>query len=699
MSDFNEAIAFDELNFLSDFIGDRKQKYCEAYWLKSDFESHVWKCDLGNCKTINFKIRLSDGSYLTDLKHGILLKTLKCFLCIQTHRDVTGGKKLVDTSAYTKLRRALHIIDYWLLHAEEYQLAKIGLAGLSENDLSAMLQKILSQSNIAETVYNWADNVSLFLKEKIAFITEEDIKKTTQKMHSLSILAIDYADRKLLFTDTEVLKARVWIKMNGFYKASQNRSEYKYVLNTRKLSQIIFKNTLAGCNAVFPNFDELAIGNKLAASREFQGSPTRTKNHNAMSERLVNKYYKTLKSLGCLSNIDLPVPIDGLNQLNLQALKLSLRLGDDGRFSSLPSQVVFNALRNSIEFALMYGDIIVEGYLTLVRAARQTGVSTHRLNELIPSMCHFLSTKLKSLGVKCWSIIDKYNLEQERTSDYFDKVRANSGLHELIKILYGAVQLCVGTLMARRQAELLDLKAFNCLDKDGKYLIFYVRKTGYDNKREKVARPIPKIAVKLIKLIETLQKGLIDEGVLNCPAPLFAIPNLNAEGLTKCTSPIFNNSIDLFCDYFQLPLSHKNQRYYIRQHQLRRFFAMLFFWGNSFSDMDTLRWFLAHADVEHLYHYITESVTGSVLKDAKAHYAVEKIQSLKEYDDSFMALSNVLEKHFGTRKFDVLDSEHLAEYIKDLLDTGEMEIEPEFFETANGKKYQIMVLVKQKGAR
>ena len=61
---------------------------------------------------------------------------------------------------------------------------------------------------------------------------------------------------------------------------------------------------------------------------------------------------------------------------------------------------------------------------------------------------------------------------------------------------------------------------------------------------------------------------------------------------------------------------------------------MLFWSANDKDGMDTLRWMLGHTDLEHLYHYISESDTGGVLKGVKANYIVKGLlDSTKEIAD------------------------------------------------------------------
>lgn len=107
--------------------------------------------------------------------------------------------------------------------------------------------------------------------------------------------------------------------------------------------------------------------------------------------------------------------------------------------------------------------------------------------------------------------------------------------------------------------------------------------------------------------------------------------NLNTKDcqLSKISSVTYNAHLDALCDYVETDLvqydNGEYRRNYVRQHQLRRFFAMAFFWSKGFDGMDALRWMLGHSDMEHLYNYISESETGAVLNGAKASVIVRGV--------------------------------------------------------------------------
>ena len=95
-----------------------------------------------------------------------------------------------------------------------------------------------------------------------------------------------------------------------------------------------------------------------------------------------------------------------------------------------------------------------------------------------------------------------------------------------------------------------------------------------------------------------------------------------------------------------------------------------------------------------LYHYITESTTGDVLRSVKANFAG---QVLKQQPTEAHELADIVQKHFGTDNFSVLDSNELDEYVEELMIEGRVEIEPEFFEASEGNSYRILIKVTPNG--
>ena len=250
-----------ELNFLQELLGERETQYRRAFWLKSEFKQDVWECDFERYKkTIDFRVNLPDGKKLTDSKHVALLDTFKCFLCVQTHHDATGGKKLNSDTACKIVESAIKLIDYFLLNAEHYQLDQHGLSFLTESELTAILLEIGSCNKSHQFIYRWRERLSQFLKDKVKSLRHDIITDTLIKFPMLKDNGFHEDQCVLGLTGTELVHARVWIHLNGFYHASiGSHDTFRKTPNTKKFSTLIYVNTIGGKNANLPQFPELGF--------------------------------------------------------------------------------------------------------------------------------------------------------------------------------------------------------------------------------------------------------------------------------------------------------------------------------------------------------------------------------------------------------------------------------------------------------
>lgn len=685
----------EELEFLNQIIGDRQSEYRAAEWLKSPFEEDDWDCDLGgkNLVRISFGVRLYNGDLLTAPCHYELLETIKCWLCVQTHFDSTGGIPLGKASVRDKISKTLHVIDYLLLNGERMQVAEHGLSAITENDIKGLLLALASSSSIAIGLYEWPNRLASFLKTRIPQVSAETADIYIEQYPFLESNIPAEEDRVLGLTEDEIVKARVWLWANGYYLL-KSRYGYRYTSDNTKLISLLYADTLRG-QTNKPVIEELQLSPIDYYSREYEPVPVRSNLEDRLSEGKLAIYCSLIRKLGLLTEIKLDVPLSALKVVDSQLIRQAMNLKGAGRYQTLPQQVVLTSLRKAIEFSIEYGDDLIDSYLSLVERAESSGLSC-----IVYAKSHpievMLTPKLKALGVTKWTLEEsgeRFNARDVYSDprSYYNNLRNQPGLWELLKVLFGAIQISIGALMARRNGELQDLIAGQCLNNNGTKLLFENRKSGVLDIREIEARPIPEIGVMMIRQLEKLQAGLLKIGTLSNNTNLFSPPLQNSNTLiTTLFHSRLYESTDLFCDYIETPLNENGRRYYIRQHQLRRFFAMLFFWSRSFGGMDTLRWFLGHTDVEHLYHYITESTPGEVLRSVKAHYGGELV---KNNDLDGTELSDLLEKHFGTREFSVLDNDELDEYIEELMIEGLVEIEPKFFDTPDGKDYRVAIKV------
>lgn len=701
----NNAKSLSEIDIaIREAIEHRTHEFRRSRWLISNYYALVWVFifDKHSRIIVDWRVKVAGGHLLTNPIHQNLLDTFKCWVLSQHHPNLNGGCALGAAAASYRARDTLQLIDYFLLNAERLEISRYGLKLLTESDIYSLLQNLSSSSRKHYSIYQWPVRLTSFLKEKISQENKWFFETALAEHPWLAEDIPDKSDWELGLNETEIIYARAWLWRNDFYKQStadnSTTAVYRRQLKTVELAKIIYRDTLCG-HAQKPQISELKVLPVLRYKTEYQAAPVSNQSDDSIHEKLMPRYYSILNGLRTLEKIGLPVPTSALSALSDNAFKNSLPAKAAGRFKTLPASVVFKALRISIEFIIEYGDAIVESTLTTLASAHSKKAAKEDAYTSVPALPTEVSDRL---NVEHWSIIHfhhrhvKFYLNKNPESNtasrhlIHSQIRNHEGLYELLIVLYGAIQICVGVLMARRQGELMDLMAGQAIDNSEENLIFENRKSGSDGYRETELRPIPKIGVRAINLLERLQIGLIEIGLIEAQTNLFSFPKMNGKGLVKTCVGTFNRALNFFCDYAELPLDAEGRRYYIRQHQLRRFFAMLFFWGGNFGNLDTLRWFLGHTDVEHIYYYITETTPGEVLRGVKVQFIMEQFQAPQAERTELEAL---VEKHFGTQNFSVLDTAELEEYIEDLILGEDVIVEPEFFDTENGRSYKIIVKV------
>jgi hypothetical protein len=215
----------------------------------------------------------------------------------------------------------------------------------------------------------------------------------------------------------------------------------------------------------------------------------------------------------------------------------------------------------------------------------------------------------------------------------------------------------------------------------------------------------------------------MDAGLSKKNLSLFNSLNGKDHTVSKISLRTYGKHLDLVCDYFETPLvkfeNGELRRYYVRQHQLRRFFAMVFFWSDGFDGLDTLRWMLGHTDIEHLYRYVTETEKGSVLNGIKASYLVDSMKN-KVKLENIDTLRKVIAKRYCTKPAyielssisqaiedyddddyatipnidDLRQKEKIEQQVLELLEDSTISLEPDFFTVqVKGKDVQDFHLV------
>ncbi len=651
-------------------------------WLLSS-DGDVWEISIGeHNRTINFNdVILSDGESLTSAKHKPLLNTFQYWLASVDNPIYSGGKLLKPKTTYNKLLKIISLINALLVYGHKFDLQNVHLTNFDRDLVMSFLVRC-ARLGVSVGLYNYAAELKLFLHSKIQEIS--DIQAHTFKEQYPHVCRHLLPEESMLkLTVNERIKACCWLHSNGFYQRVTNK---KYTLelphpNIKKLTKAVYAGRIICIDDVgLPKVDELVIMEE-GIPTEFRSVP----NTDTQSDTSIDSITQILTPFKLLlTTIDMPdsakINSSAFNNVSVKALSdYELSLKETGRFLTLPANVVFSSIRNAFEFCEDFADEILNATLKLLNAARDGRGS-------VVSVEAHICDKLKALGVKEIGLFSD-------VPDVHSKRRSYIGLLDLYNVLIGSMQALIGAMMARRKVEIEGLTPYDTVT-DDHFLVFDLAKSGTGgtkNHREQVQRPIPESVAILIRKLEVFNKKLISQQLAD-ESSLRLLNNIDKKTLKVVGGVANNNRLDDFCDFFETDLvdfgDGDTRRYYIRHHQLRRFFAMVFFWHKKGGHLDALRHFLGHVDIAHLYHYVTEGQSGAVLNGIKASALVDS--AYKNELENVSTLKALLKERFGSSTIEITS---LSDAIDDYGDDEEYASVPSLAEVSKQQVLENQVLV------
>ncbi|TDJ76212.1 integrase [Pseudomonas putida] len=679
--------------FLDNPEAHTPDSFHSASWLKCEFHEEVWRIQTTqkNPITIDWRVGLWNGTVLTAPINEVLHRSLK-HLLIMSVEGLTGEfSSLAPESKNHRLKCSMRAIDYLLIHAKDLQLLELGLGALDGDDIKNILNVLASSSNSENTIYNWRERCQSFFEEQLSAITKNEASDIFAKYPAMLLVGEDLLDEKELdFNAHEIPMLRAALMKSGFY---YRNNQYALAINTKKLSTELYPDTLRGKDTKKTAFDILCFfPNDPLHKREYPAVIVTTGTLDQLQDSYFFYYRYFFTCTPALMQLSLPAPADVEILKNYKPV-----LAEAARFRSVPSETLLTLFRKSMEFHINHGRMILDGFISIAEYCVNNSMAMHNLSDDL--VCSIIGNDLvqfgvKKLGLSALDATKNFKTRKPNSKNYCKKLRENNGLLELVHIYIGCVQLIVGMIMARRADELVTLKTARCLDKSLSWLIFEVAKStkGALGLRQRESRPIDAIAVEMIEEVRRFQSELKRVGAINELGDLFSTPFLiGHNGLNNASRYQYNRCLDFACDYFETTVTLEGKRYYVRQHQLRRFFAIMFFYSNTFGDLDTLRWMLGHRDIEHVWRYLQECLSPREIRGAGARYFAEaaKKERLENYED----LKELLAAQFGTTRFSLIDEQEIQDYLDGVLEEKKASIDYEFFKDENGVSMRVLFII------
>lgn len=264
---------------------------------------------------------------------------------------------------------------------------------------------------------------------------------------------------------------------------------------------------------------------------------------------------------------------------------------------------------------------------------------------------------------------------------------------DLLNVHVGVCFVLVAMLACCRRSEVLMLSKGSIEHRgDRAYIRILLRKTGADEARLSLLKPVPKIVARCFDSLSSMARILdryrpTRDG--HVAGLLFT--KFNRNGLSEAAPNIYSH-LDLLSEVADLRTGDDSV-WHVRPHELRRFFALSFFHeGGRENSLPALSWFMGHREIHMTWRYVREELSGAELSEAEAALAAAAIYSDDEAR-SVRRLRSMLLKHFGVDELRVLSGDVVQEYLEMLHETGTFNASPVQVRNASGVRFTVLITI------
>jgi hypothetical protein len=233
-------------------------------------------------------------------------------------------------------------------------------------------------------------------------------------------------------------------------------------------------------------------------------------------------------------------------------------------------------------------------------------------------------------------LVDALNITSLSSREYYVCSPSATDFYRCLKSFIGACVVVIGLLKPMRDQEILNLPR-DCLSSSpnvGSELTHEQLKAGLFGINPVITRAIPSLTARAIQLLQVLGSKLkvIYQDDAKHSELLFYFPTRGlkrpktAEGLRDR----INDCLDEFCNMIEIPLDKEGRRWYIRIHEMRKFFILVSHRHGGEKLSQLLRYQAGQKDKKHLENYIAPEASD----DDYVRYESECI------DDKIIALES-----------------------------------------------------------
>jgi hypothetical protein len=671
-----------------------------ASWL-DDFGADTWLVD--GEKKIEWSYSLCDGTNLLDKENEYFLSVIKEFVYESRTSYLTpdcGTEKVMDTALYTKL-----IADWMIKNQDTYNTKPRAFANLDSDGIKSIIHTYVNEGSYGLASLEFRAR-ALFTK----VLTDSSIlNEINESEHKFPATLTDPKLKSVVsnyYNEAEGDTIRKWLYLQGCYAKTTKREKQfglLHELRPGKLNQIISSNITKyvppQLTLLLREFESIQSYEHQELYRAHRCKAYLPQGYKTLEQRSAEKCTLdgSSKIIAVINKFSvLTDEVEGLpNRLSLESVdafsvarEAGARRGSHTR--TTPASIALKALEESVTYILKYSKPLTKLYLDVAEARAS--------NSSMPEICESLSDLNLSFERSHWMserLGGNRGQKQAKGSAERGENAGHSGgtlcreelpLNDAISFLFAAIFILTATMSARRISELMRIIAGSVIGEEGNYhLRIQLAKVTVGGVRAEIIRPIPDLVASSIEsLIEFKEKAYKNKTLTKTYDSVFTF-NHNDFSFSQPTEIVHR-----FTDYIGLPADKDGRRWYHKNHEFRRFFAIVFFWQYKFSNLSAISWMLGHGDPRETYKYIKESIGGSELTEVEAKFIAETLRDSSSEIEEIKTLKAFALKHFQTTDIGLIEADDLELYIEDLLEQELVSVVPHFFENDDGVKIEMV---------
>ncbi|CAE6752880.1 hypothetical protein [Paraburkholderia nemoris] len=684
--------------FARPYNGDFK-----APWLLSDFEATEWVTTNRNREevvdgawrnsiNVDWAMRLPNGSFLTDPKYRKLLDLNKRIAFLIRSGHVSEVTAPVTWKAIVSV--LLQLTRWVVLHESQFRPEEFGFKLLDQFAIDSLLR--------LHAEGGWA--AAQQIPQRLLSRFHKGAYKKPCPQHLFECIYVLPSDA--------ITRITAWLVKNSYYGVVESGANVnKAYLLRERLANDIYESVdsmrvswklSAFCRQFEPDFQVGGLLVNIHQKTEFPDQKTKTiqdvVNMGAAEKTLDWISSVTTTILSAHRHIPnlLPEPTSiSVRRAHTQALTLTRQ---SGHSPFIPIDVGLAYFNHAMRFVHVYGDTLVDFYLAVIASAPKSFGSA-ACNASLSEMCSgpFGRRFTVQIDGDIVPIGGVLGISQfVRSEINYDLLRNQPTLDEALRVLVGACVVCIALMKPSRENELTHLKR-DCLRhrSDGYHLKFTLGKSNSGESYQDITRPIPVITAKAIQLLQKLGQGLVDlfDDTRKISGNLFYLPKQREWGALVANTSLLYSHLDVFCDYVGLLPDDLGRRWYLRIHEMRKWFLLLLFWSGKYDVLDAARWIAGHIDASHIYAYIEREFPGEELPKLEAEYAVDRLRALESAgadsarrESGLDALYETVLQHFKVQSLSLVPESEWTDYVVALRQAEGFSLEPHSVSAAGKNK-------------